>query len=393
VGETFTGKAALQDIYHAGISLELLIKERSSFYIESSAETGVDKALAPSKDPIRIGAGVNINIFARLSGRLGYEYLITDENYMVQPDGRVTRIYPTHTVYAGLYVSTSLIPQDSDKDGVLDMNDKCPGKIEDRDGFKDDDGCPDSDNDGDSIPDIRDKCPNQAEDKDGFQDSDGCADSDNDNDGKPDSLDQCPLKSEDRDGFKDDDGCPDPDNDGDSIPDIRDKCPNQPEDKDAFQDMDGCPDSDNDGDGIPDVNDKCPGTQEIYNGFMDTDGCPDKKIKEITQGVSILSGVTFDNSGFTSASYKAFDELSRSLKAFPDIEIEIRVHTDSYGSIRANKQRSQKLAREVKQYLVDKGVESVKIKAKGMGEKFPIASNKTEQGRMQNRRVEIYRYQ
>jgi hypothetical protein len=49
---------------------------------------------------------------------------------------------------------------DRDGDGVPDDLDKCPDAPEDRDGFEDDDGCPDPDNDGDGILDINDKCPN-----------------------------------------------------------------------------------------------------------------------------------------------------------------------------------------------------------------------------------------
>jgi OmpA-OmpF porin, OOP family len=98
----------------------------------------------------------------------------------------------------------------------------------------------DSDNDG--VPDDVDQCPDMPEDKDGFQDEDGCPDFDNDNDGIYDSQDQCPNDPEDFDGFEDSDGCPDLDNDKDGIPDKLDKCPNTPEDMDGYQDEDGCPD-------------------------------------------------------------------------------------------------------------------------------------------------------
>ena len=131
---------------------------------------------------------------------------------------------------------------DRDGDGVPDSLDACPDEPEDKDGFQDEDGCPDLDNDGDGIPDHEDQCPNDPEDKDGFQDTDGCPEHDNDSDGIPDSLDRCPNEAEDKDGFEDDDGCPDPDNDGDGIPDKNDKCPNDPETVNGFEDEDGCPD-------------------------------------------------------------------------------------------------------------------------------------------------------
>jgi OOP family OmpA-OmpF porin len=67
-------------------------------------------------------------------------------------------------------------PLDTDHDGIPDAQDKCPDVPEDRDGFADDDGCPDPDNDGDGILDAQDKCPNEGENKNGFEDEDGCRD-------------------------------------------------------------------------------------------------------------------------------------------------------------------------------------------------------------------------
>jgi outer membrane protein OmpA-like peptidoglycan-associated protein len=99
-----------------------------------------------------------------------------------------------------------------------------------------------TDRDGDGIPDDMDQCPDVPEDKDGFEDQDGCPDYDNDKDGIYDAQDQCPDQPEDRDGFQDLDGCPDPDNDKDGIPDASDQCPNQPETYNGFKDNDGCPD-------------------------------------------------------------------------------------------------------------------------------------------------------
>jgi hypothetical protein len=98
---------------------------------------------------------------------------------------------------------------DADNDGIPDDVDKCPNQPEDKDGFQDEDGCPDPDNDGDGIPDTEDKCPNLAEDKDGFEDADGCPDIDNDHDGILDRFDRCPNQPETINGIDDDDGCPD----------------------------------------------------------------------------------------------------------------------------------------------------------------------------------------
>jgi hypothetical protein len=180
---------------------------------------------------------------------------------------------PRFRIEAGLRYAPQ--GRDRDGDGVLDKDDRCPDEPEDRDGFEDEDGCPDPDNDKDGIADTKDRCRDAAEDFDGFQDDDGCPDLDDDRDGIADAEDQCRSEPEDKDGFEDEDGCPDPDNDKDGIADADDKCPNGPEDKDGHRDEDGCPDPDNDLDGILDVDDQCPNEPEDKDGFEDEDGCPD----------------------------------------------------------------------------------------------------------------------
>jgi OOP family OmpA-OmpF porin len=64
--------------------------------------------------------------------------------------------------------------RDRDSDGIPDRDDRCPLEPEDRDGFEDQDGCPEADNDRDGIPDDNDECPDDAEEKGG--DGDGCPD-------------------------------------------------------------------------------------------------------------------------------------------------------------------------------------------------------------------------
>jgi outer membrane protein OmpA-like peptidoglycan-associated protein len=67
-------------------------------------------------------------------------------------------------------------PVDSDGDGLLDPDDRCPKEPEDKDGFEDEDGCPDKDNDHDGILDADDRCPSQPETVNGVEDQDGCPD-------------------------------------------------------------------------------------------------------------------------------------------------------------------------------------------------------------------------
>jgi outer membrane protein OmpA-like peptidoglycan-associated protein len=67
-------------------------------------------------------------------------------------------------------------PKDTDHDGVFGALDKCPLRPEDKDGFQDDDGCPDPDNDKDGVDDTHDHCPDASENLNGFEDDDGCPD-------------------------------------------------------------------------------------------------------------------------------------------------------------------------------------------------------------------------
>ena len=105
--------------------------------------------------------------------------------------------------------SAGVVENDADGDRIVDTDDRCAGVAEDRDGFEDEDGCPEFDNDDDGIYDADDECPNEPEDFDGYADNDGCPDTDNDRDGIPDALDKCPIKPETPNGYLDEDGCPD----------------------------------------------------------------------------------------------------------------------------------------------------------------------------------------
>lgn len=110
----------------------------------------------------------------------------------------------------------ALAGPDADGDGIPDSRDRCPYEREDENGVRDGDGCPESpasvatakamvfrappgsragDRDGDGIPDDQDFCPLAPEDRDGFEDEDGCPEPDNDGDGIPDAKDRCPLEA------------------------------------------------------------------------------------------------------------------------------------------------------------------------------------------------------
>jgi OmpA-OmpF porin, OOP family len=245
------------------------------------------------------------------------------------------------------------------------------------------------DADGDGIPDNVDKCPKEPEDKDGFEDDDGCPDPDNDKDGIVDAKDKCPLEPEDKDGFQDDDGCPDPDNDADGIADVKDKCPNEAEDKDGFEDEDGCPDPDNDKDGVLDKEDKCPNEP----GPADNAGCP-KKYEHIVvtqEKIELKQKIFFDTNKSTiqPRSFSLLDEIASVLRSRATMTVRIEGHTDSRGSRPHNLKLSQARADSVRQHLVGLGVEPQRMESRGYGPDQPIETNKTDAGREKNRRVEF----
>ena len=248
-----------------------------------------------------------------------------------------------------------------------------------------------ADDDGDGIPNDVDKCPGEAEDKDGFEDDDGCPDADNDGDGVPDEADGCPLLAEDIDGFEDEDGCAESDNDGDGIPDESDKCPLEAEDKDGFEDDDGCLDADNDGDGVADADDACPLEAETANGYKDTDGCPDEVPEKVKNFSGAIKGIRFKTGKATirNSSFKVLNEAIAVFKEFPEVRVEVQGHTDNRGTEAKNTQLSQARAQAVVDYFVGKGIAAERLRAKGFGPSVPKADNATKAGREENRRVEF----
>jgi outer membrane protein OmpA-like peptidoglycan-associated protein len=279
---------------------------------------------------------------------------------------------------------------DRDGDGRPDGRDRCPRRAEDKDGFEDNDGCPDLDNDRDGYLDSLDRCPNAVEDRDGFRDWDGCPDLDNDKDGVEDLRDACTNEAEDRDGLEDEDGCPDLDDDRDGLPDAADKCPKAAETRNGFEDQDGCPEQDADKDALPDKLDRCPYEAEIVNFYQDQDGCPDQKPEPVRSGV--LRGVAFlrASAELLPVSYPALDSLAGLLAAYPGTEIEIEGHLDDRSGSGAH-MLSMERAKAVAEYLASKGVEARRLKPSGYGSSRPVATNRTAAGREANRRIEIRR--
>ena len=245
-----------------------------------------------------------------------------------------------------------------------------------------------NDRDGDGIPDASDGCPDEPEDRDGFQDEDGCPDPDNDGDGIPDATDKCPNEPEDKDGFQDADGCPELDNDHDGIPDTLDKCPNEPEDKDGFQDEDGCPDDDNDGDGFADKADKCPNDPETVNGFEDEDGCPDVRgttgPEERADRIDLKgSTVAFARGALTGPSKQLLGQVAqlirtRRLTVRVEVHVALGTRATTAGQIAAQKKKDKQLGQQraklVVDYLTAQGVNPQLVQAVSLGSDRPLGS-------------------
>ncbi len=390
------GKGAnFNDVLRFGTALEFLAKE-SSLFVEFNWDNYLNADFLPADTATYYLAG-NKNVYTitpgvKLVSSTGAAITLAADFSLNSESAKSFVRPPDWTVYFMLSMGGNVLPQDKDSDGIEDKADACPNDPEDFDGVEDTDGCPDLDNDKDGIVDTADKCPDLAEDFDGFQDEDGCPDLDNDGDGIPDLKDKCPNEPEDFDGVQDEDGCPDvvQDSDNDGIADDRDKCPLKAEDFDGFQDEDGCPDLDNDLDGITDSTDKCPNEPETYNGYQDEDGCPDERpIEEkfILRGVNFESG----SAALTPDSYGILDQVVKSLKAYPEVRIEIAGHTDDVGKDEYNLGLSQRRAEAVKQYLVNSGLSADRIVARGYGETNPVSTNGTPAGRAENRRIEFRR--
>jgi outer membrane protein OmpA-like peptidoglycan-associated protein len=247
-----------------------------------------------------------------------------------------------------------------------------------------------TDKDGDGVSDADDSCPNDPEDLDAFKDADGCPELDNDNDGVSDSADRCPMQAEDRDNFEDADGCPDADNDRDGVADIEDKCPNE-----AGAAMDGgCPSRDRDHDGIGDEIDQCLTEPEVVNGYLDMDGCPDQKPSRVeitSEQIVIKQRINFATGKdvILPDSFPVLDDVAQAMKDYPKIKVEIGGHTDNVGDDNQNQKLSKNRADSVFEYLLSKGVAANRMVTIGYGETRPIDTNRTDEGRLNNRRVEF----
>ena len=97
----------------------------------------------------------------------------------------------------------------------------------------------------------------------------------------------------------------------------------------------------------------------------------------------------FDSADLNAQFYPVLDKVAGTLKEYDKTVIEVAGHTDSVGSDTYNQGLSQRRATSVASYLSSHGVTGTRVVTIGAGEGHPVASNDTEEGRAQNRRVEI----
>ena len=217
---------------------------------------------------------------------------------------------------------------------------------------------PDRDQDG--VDDGADDCPDEPEDRDGYRDDDGCPEPDNDIDGILDDKDRCPNAAEDRDGFEDDDGCPEPDNDLDGIPDGNDRCPIAAEVINGVDDLDGCPDE-----------------GEIVF-----------KNDRIVLEEKVL--FDFEFARVRHRAHKVLDAIVRLRSQHPEWgAIHIEGHCDVRGDDELNQKLSERRARNVMRKLIEWGIPAEVMSYAGYGRTRPIDHGTSEEAHQRNRRVEF----
>jgi len=119
----------------------------------------------------------------------------------------------------------------------------------------------------------------------------------------------------------------------------------------------------------------------------------DAEVKRVGEGIvvefkdKVLFG--YDQSDLSGSAQASLKKLANVLQKYPDTNIEILGHTDDKGTDEYNQGLSQRRAASSAAYLRANGISASRITTKGMGESDPKASNETNEGRTENRRVEF----
>jgi outer membrane protein OmpA-like peptidoglycan-associated protein len=120
------------------------------------------------------------------------------------------------------------------------------------------------------------------------------------------------------------------------------------------------------------------------------------KVERVGEGIQVTfeSGLLydFDSDAVKNEAKANLRELARSLDEYPDSDLLILGHTDSVGTGQYNKDLSVRRADAAAEYLISQGVSRSRVGTGGLGEEEALATNDTEAGRRQNRRVEVAIY-
>ena len=121
---------------------------------------------------------------------------------------------------------------------------------------------------------------------------------------------------------------------------------------------------------------------------------PGAQVERVGEGIKItlsenMVNFAFNSAELTSSAKTNLDKLATVLINNPDTNINIYGHTDNKGTAQVNQKISENRANSVKNYLISKGIASSRMITMGRGFSEPIASNDTDAGRAQNRRVEF----
>jgi outer membrane protein OmpA-like peptidoglycan-associated protein len=120
------------------------------------------------------------------------------------------------------------------------------------------------------------------------------------------------------------------------------------------------------------------------------------EVERVGEGIKVTfdSGLLFDfdSAALRSNAEQNLAEFAESMKDFEETKILIVGHTDSKGPADYNQQLSERRAQSASDYLDRQGLDSGRLITTGKGESEPVATNETEEGRQQNRRVEVAIY-
>ena len=120
---------------------------------------------------------------------------------------------------------------------------------------------------------------------------------------------------------------------------------------------------------------------------------PGAETERVGEGIYVRfeSGILFpfDSDALLPNGRDNLARLAESLQRYPESSVLIVGHTDSRGSDDYNYALSQRRAASARSYLIQRGVAASRIRTEGRGETEPVASNATESGMQQNRRVEV----